>query len=127
MKKYLGIAAMALALAGCASAPAANQPLGIASLPTASETSTAEPTPSVSYEGSYLSGADESAYIDLVHRDWQGATVPTDDELLAAGYEVCEAIQTDVAVDDQRFPEWSGLDNFAVHFAAGSALCPADA
>lgn len=92
--------------------------------PTAS--ATPQPTSAASAEPVAYPAADEAAFLALVHRDWQGAEVPSDDEALAAGYEVCEAYETEVAVDDQRFPQWSGLDNFAIHFAAGAALCPAD-
>lgn len=120
MKKALALAALTFALVGCSS-QAAIAPLS------APQTPTDAPTPTASYEGSYASPEDEQAFVALVERDWQGATVPPAEELIAAGYEVCTALQEEVAVDDERFPQWSGLDNMAVHFAAGAALCPADA
>lgn len=122
MKKAIALAGavLAIALVGCAAQPQAPVAPLMAS-------ATAEPTPSTSYEGSHASAEAEEAFLALVERDWQGEVRPSDADALAAGYEVCAAYTEEVAIDDQRFPQWSGLDNMAVHFAAGAALCPADA
>lgn len=131
MKKFAAGVVVVLALTGCAAAgpEAPPAPVGIASeaittasasaVPDESETPTAEPVEST------FPDASESDFLRMAHRDWEGAPVPADAALLDAGYEVCAGIAEERVFDDDRFPEWSGQNNFVMHFAAEYHLCPA--
>lgn len=127
MKRALVAAAIALALAGCSAQPTAPAaPLMGQSSTTETPEPSATPEPSTTPDTAAYPHADEDAYLALVERDWQdGDPMPTTAEALSAGYERCDAVQVSRTADDAFFPQWSGVNNLMVQFAAETHLCPA--
>lgn len=113
-------AAVLVAAAGCASQPQA--PIAPLAASQPADSASAEPSPDSGYPE-----ADETAFLDLIERNWQSDddAMPSDEELLAYGYQMCDDDNGEISTIEP-VEGLSDQNSITLHTGAGYHLCPVD-